>query len=235
MQSYSVEVKHTVRKLRQAGHTYSEIQIIIGYKIPKSTLSYMCRDILLTNEQRARIESIMRQQLAEKRKKALIANRRIFDNKLLGYKKANSGLAEFIQDRQAKLIALSMLYLGEGTKWKSNRSLSLGSSDPQILNLYIDLLRECYEIPASALKCRVQHRADQNSNELVDFWSKSTGVPLKNFYPSYVDKRTVGKPTKKTDYKGVCVISGGGTAIQLELAQIADIISGSLRGYSSVD
>jgi hypothetical protein len=234
MKAYSKSVRQKIQDLRRAGYTYSEIQDTLGQKIPKGTLSYMCRDISLTETQRERIYDILRSQLVEKRKKAVAANRKILEDKINGYKEANEDLANVMQDRHAKLIALAMLYLGEGAKWKGRRGLHLGSSDPLIVNLYIDLLRECYGIPLSALKCRIQHRADQDPDILLHFWSNATGVPLKSFYPCYVDKRTIGKTTKKTNYRGVCGVSCAGTHVQLELEQIAGIISGALRGISSV-
>ena len=117
-----------------------------------------------------------------------------------------------------------MLYLGEGSKWKSHRGPQLGSSDPKIIRLYVSLLRDCYNISADQLKCRVQHRADQDPEELVKYWSCVSGVNPTRFYPSYADRRTIGHATLNKGYKGVCVITCAGTYIQLELAQIVDII-----------
>ena len=233
MNSYSFEVKQRIRALRKEGYTYTEIQVKLRKNIPKGTLSYICKDIVLTSKQQERIRDILQVQLAENRKKAVIANREVFSRKIRHFRSVNLGLIDFMKSRDAKLVALAMLYLGEGAKWKGRRGLHLGSSDPAIVNLYIDLLRECYNIPLSSLKCRVQHRADQNGQQLMRFWSNTTGVPLTNFYPNYIDKRTIGKITRKKDYKGVCGVSCAGTHVQLELEQIAGIISDALTKSGS--
>lgn len=121
-----------------------------------------------------------------------------------------------------------MLYLGEGAKLKSHRGLMLGSSDPRIIRLHIKLLAACYRIAREKLKCRISYRADQDLNTLQKYWSEITGIPLETFYKSKPDPRTIGKPTKCLDYKGVCVVMCSGTSIQLELDIITDIILESL-------
>ena len=229
MPAYSQELKQRIKDLRYSGHTYPEIQIAVGQAIPKSTLNYICKGIILSEKQQQRISSIMREQLVENRKKAVVANRKILTDKIEGYKLTNQDLSCFMQDRQAKLVALAMLYLGEGAKWKGRRGLQLGSSDPLIIRLYINLLRDCYNIPLASLKARVQHRADQDSSDLEQFWSSVTGIGSENFYPSYVDKRTIGKVTKKTDYKGVCSISCAGTHVQPYKPQDLCNISAGVR------
>ena len=217
-----------IKKLRQDGFTYSEINEQLGLKIPKSSLSYICRDIKLNSIQKLRIKKIADDALAVSRQRALVVNREVFNKKIGQYHKANAHLSELMRHRDISLIALAMLYLGEGAKWKGHRGLLLGSSDPKIIELYIRLIHDCYRISTDLLRCRIQHRADQDPQELVQFWSKITGVGENNFYPCYIDKRTIGKPTKKSSYRGVCVVSCAGTHIQLELEQIADIICKSV-------
>src|SRR3989344_735649 len=133
-------------------------------------------------------------------------------------------------DSENLKIVLAMLYLGEGAKWKSHSGLMLGSSDSQIILLYISLLKKCYKIKLSQLKCRISYRADQKINELEKYWSRITGISTKNFYKTKPDPRTVGKETKKTDYKGVCVISCAGSHIQLELEEITNLLLEKLKG-----
>lgn len=217
------------------GLTYKEINQKLGLKIPKSSLNHICKNIVLNEKQITRINLITKNNLAAGRQKALIANKLIFDKKLAQFRKDNHHLGEFMKDRRAKLIALAMLYLGEGGKWKSHRGLSLGSADSVIIKIYLNLLESCYGIPRDKMRCRIQYRADQNYEQIISYWSEITGINKQNFYPGYVDKRTIGKPTLKPDYRGVCVITCGGTAVQLELEQIVGIIDEQLRGYSSVD
>ncbi len=219
-----VHLYEDIRRLRKAGFTFQEINQELGVTIPKSSLSYICRNIELSPSQIEVIQERHKQQLGRQRQKAVIRNKQLFDEKVASYKFRNRDFANFIMRKDAKTLALAMLYLGEGAKWKSRRGPQLGSSDPKILRLYVLLLRDCYGVTPDKMRCRVQHRADQNAAELVTYWSSVTGIKPEYFYPSYFDKRTVGHKTKKKDYKGVCVVTCAGTYIQLELEQIAGII-----------
>lgn len=228
------EVRKKIRDLRKSGLTYSEINSALELTIPKGSMSYICKDIELTNDQKQRILELNRKQLIILRKKAVIRNKEIFDKKVANYRENNVHLKILMENRETRTIALAMLYLGEGAKWKGRRGPMLGSTDPQIITIYINLLISCYGISREVMRCRIQHRADQNAEELKQYWAEVTGIKKSSFYPSYVDRRTIGKVTKKLDYKGVCSVICPGTYIQLELEQIAGIINEALRGYSSV-
>jgi hypothetical protein len=103
----------------------------------------------------------------------------------------------------------------------------LGSSDVNIIKLFLRLLDICYKINKNLIKCRISYRADQNINALTQYWSKAINVPVKNFYKTIPDPRTINHKTKKTDYKGVCVIHIlQSSKIQLELKIISEIIMG---------
>ena len=53
-------------------------------------------------------------------------------------------------------------------------------------------------------------------------------VPKRLFYPTRVDSRTVGKPTLKSNYKGVLKINYFDTRVQLELEALADLVYNKL-------
>lgn len=216
--------KCRVKQLRTQGKTYSEILNILKLNIPKSTLSDWCRDIPLPKWYKEKITKINRNNITKAQKAAWASNKIKQENILSKIKSDNKNIFKIINKKQILKTLLSFLYLGEGAKWKSHRGLMLGSSDPLILKLYIHLLKLCYDIKPEELKCRVSYRADQNINKLQEYWSKEICVPLKNFYKTIPDPRTVGKPTKNTNYMGVCVLTCGGTIIQLELAEIPKII-----------
>lgn len=209
--------------LRKEGLTYTEIQHALGQKLPKSTLSYWFKSIKLTGKQADRIADIAAQKLNIARQAALRANKKALRERISSSEIRARNFVGEVSQREAKL-ALAMLYLGEGGKYPGTRGLYLGSSDPRIVNLYIQLLILCYGIERKDLKCSVYHRADQNVDELQKYWSNVTGIPLVNFYPSRPDSRTVNKPTRNKAYKGVAHIYHKGVDKQLELDHIANAL-----------
>lgn len=225
--------KEEIKKLRLEGHTYSEITKIIGKLVPKSSLAYICRDITPPHFYYQKIKLMNKTNLESARRLALQANQQKYQSSIDTTRRSCKRYFSKLGTKEAK-IALAMLYLGEGAKRSGFRGLSLGSSDPNIILTYLGLLNKCYGLVPSRFKCRVSYRADQNIEELTKFWSQITGISINNFYKTKPDPRTIGKPTKKTNYKGVCVVFVAGAQIQLELEIIADIIN-EAWGRSSAD
>jgi len=212
------------RVLRAKGKTYTEINNILGLDVPKGTMASWCQGVKLPDSYWKRLDKINKYNYLKARKAAWKANKQKRERLLVQLTQNNEILNNKIKDLYVLKAILAVLYLGEGAKWKSHRGLMLGSSDPDIINLYVKLLQACYGIKPEQLKCRISYRADQNIKSLEKFWSKIVGIPLSNFYKTIPDPRTVGKITKNKEYKGVCVLTCAGTHIQLELEAIPKII-----------
>ncbi len=222
-------LKEKVIKLRQRGSTYSEIQSKLDVSIPKSTLSNWCKYVKLPDEYQKRIKKIISNGAQKGRAIALTINQIKREKYLKGLRRKNLHLRKKL-DKDVLKIALSMLYLGEGFKWKSSRYLGLGNSDPKIIRLYLKLLCQCFPVSKEKFRVAIGCRADQNIENLEKYWHSVTQIPLSQFHKTRVDKRTIGKKTRKKDYKGVCSIIYCDTEIQLELEQLAQQIMSGCEG-----
>lgn len=220
------QLKLEAIELRKSGKSYNEIMTLL--KIPsKGTLSYWLHKIELDKKATFLIQHKKEKALVKAQLAAQVKNRELREKILENIRKNIYSLRDRInKNADSMKIALAFLYLGEGSKWKSHHGLQLGSSDFTIIEIYLRLLEKCYTIDRKGLHCYICHRADQDLGSLKSFWSRKIRIPIRNFYHSSPDKRTLGKPTKNKDYKGVCVISGGTTKIQLELEMIPRIILG---------
>ena len=222
-------IRAKARKLRSKGKTYSEIQKILSISMPKSTLSSWCQGVILPDWYYAKIRELNNKNFTRAQAMAHASIKRKRESYLREVRKeATIILKKF--NKEGLKIALAMLYLGEGTKWKGHSGLSLGSSDPNIILLYISLLKKCYKIEPKILKCRISYRVDQNITELEKYWSSVTNIPQRNFYKTKPDPRTKGKKTRKIDYKGVCVLTCAGAKIQLELEEITKLLYKKISG-----
>ena len=218
------KMKKEAQKLRRQGKTFGEIQNTVKLKIPKSTLSNWCKGIPLPAAYQERLNKINYINL---RKGKVAAIQRSFKIKkqLTGLlKNENKHLLKIINKDVGKLL-LSVLYLGEGAKRPG--SLMLGSSDVSIIKLFLRLLKICYGINKNLAKCRISYRVDQNINTLTQYWSRAINIPVKNFYKTIPDPRTLGRKTGQASYKGVCVVYIlKSSKIQLELKIISEILMG---------
>lgn len=217
------DIKNKVILLRQGGRTYSEIKKILKIDIPKSTLSTWCGSVELPPSAQERIKNQIKQNLVKARQLAVRANKQRREEYILGIINKNKEYGELSKDKTIAKLCLAMLYLGEGGKSLKQGKVYLGNSDPKIIGLFLSLMRYCYIINEAKFRCTVQCRADQNSYKLVYFWSKVTQIPPSQFYKPQVDKRTIGKPSRKSNYKGVCRIDYLSAHTQLELIKICDI------------
>lgn len=223
-----------IRHLRLRGLTYNEINSKLNLNIPKSTLAYICKGLELPDYYSEKIRNLSINNLELARLASAESAKSRFNKQEDLAREEAYKLASKLTP-QSLLSALAMLYLGEGSKRSGFRGLSLGSSDPLIINLYILLLDMVYGIPVKRLKARITYRADQNLTLLTEYWSNITGINKKDFYKTKPDPRTLGKPTKNTSYRGVCTIYCSGTDKQLALQMYAEVLFEKLRGCSSAD
>jgi len=219
-----VKLKREAIKLRKEEKTYSEIRQILKKTIPKSTLSYWCRNIPLPFGYQKRIKAYNIFNLNKARKIALAVHKIKREQYLKSVSARVQHLPKILKNKDVAKIALAILYLGEGSKTQRG-SLMFGNSDPVIIELFLRLLRKCYAVDESKFRCTLQCRADQDINNLEKFWSKITKIHLRQFYKARVDPRTINKPSKKLDYKGVCRIDYFSADIFTELRKIAEILS----------
>ena len=205
--------------LRRSGMTYNRIATETGYPIPKSTLSDWCKMIALPLGFKRNLNGYNRFNLDKARGVALAVNRNKREKYLLSIKNRISHLQSRIKDEDVAKIALAMLYLGEGSKTEG-KTLSFGNSDPFIISAFLYLLRYCYKIDEKKFRLTVQCRADQDTDDLEAYWQRVTGISKLQTYKSRIDPRTLGKPTTKKEYKGVCRIDYYCSDIFIELMQI---------------
>lgn len=219
-----LKLKKEAVELRKQGKTYSEIQHALGKNISKSTLSSWCSKIKLQKNHQRRIKKIILSNAERARDVALVANRVKREKFLKSIIDRNKHIALSLKNKDTAKIALAMLYLSEGSKNKKS-ALMFGNSNPSIINLFLHLLRYCYNIDGSKFRCTLQCRADQDIKKLEEFWSRVTKIKLSQFYKARIDPRTIGKASINPNYKGVCRIDYFSADLSIELKQIAEIIN----------
>ena len=218
------DLKQKVIELRKEGKTYQEIMNILKVDVPKSTLSYWCRSIPLPNDYQRKVREYNLFNLEKARKIALEIQKKKRKYYLESLNSRNAHLAQMTGDPNIAKIALAVLYLGEGRKNIKRSSLMFGNSDPSIIRFFLSLLRYCYNIDESKFRCTVQCRADQKTGELEKFWQDVTKISPSQFYKARIDHRTVGKISKKPEYRGVCRLDYFSAEILIELSQIAEML-----------
>lgn len=223
-------MKDKSRKLRAEGYTYSEIKKRLSREIPKSTLSYWCREVKLPSFYDKKLVEINANNREKGRLIALEVNKQKRQRFLDKLKNKNLHLVKNLSQRDKKLL-LAIFYLTEGAKHPTTQYLKFASTNPEIIRFFLFLLRKSFNLDESKFRVEIMCRADQDLESLVNHWQSVTDINKQLFYRPRIDKRTIGKKTRKENYKGVCVIDYFDTSIQLELQLLGESL---VRGYSSV-
>jgi len=173
-------------KLRKAGYSYSMIKNKTG--ISKSTLSNWLATIpFIPNEEvlkkigKAKLKSSL---FKQNQKMAEVVEMRAIAAKELGQ----------LTKRDLWLLGIG-LYLGEGTK--SFELVRIVNSDPQIIKIAMKWFREMCGLVDENFNPFVHAYPDNDIREAMNYWSKVTGVPIKQFGRTQIDTRNNKVATKR--------------------------------------
>lgn len=220
MESKWANKKQLAIQLRRRGISIRTIETRLG--IPRSTLSGWFHVVPLTFQQEVRLQQKMLRSLAHAR---ISARRWHRAQKQLRLKDAMENakfvLTQIAMNKNIIKIALASLYMGEGAKRDGN--LVLANSNPVIVRFYINALHLAYDVPKERLKIELHIRADQNGEALMRYWLRTLQLPKSAAGSIQVDARTKIHPTRPK-YKGVCLVSGGGSAAQRELIYLGNTL-----------
>lgn len=168
-------------KLRKTGKSYSQISTAL--KIPKSTLSIWLKDIKLSDEAQAKIQSRTKTAIS----KLIIRNKQKTDIAKEKYQK----IYQLGKEESKKLLHNPLFLSGaslywaegykrgaEGSKWKS---VDFANSDPQMVELMILFFTKFFNLKKTEIKVQIMLHDKKMANGAINFWHNITGIPKINF------------------------------------------------------
>jgi len=181
--------------LRQQGYSFKEISEKLN--ISKSTASIWLRDVKVSVSGKKRILKLgdrgRQKGVITSKKKRQKAWQQMAD-KTVTFKK------NLLDYRTSHLkILLAMLYWGEG--YKNGRSLVFMNSDPEMIKIYLFLLRKSFKINENKLRAVIHLHEYHNQAEMINYWAGIMGISKKQIAIYKKDNTGI---RKKLDYKG-CV------------------------------
>lgn len=170
------KIKEKARALRAQGMSYKEILSTIP--VSKSTISLWCRDVPLTLLQKKRLWQKRDLQMSGIRAiQTMFWNRRC--------EAFSEGVARCVSvDAKSRYIAGLMLYWAEGSK--GPKPATIANSDPRVIRFMVQWFTEFFEVPPEHLTISLHLHSGQNENKMKLYWSRLTGIPLRNFRKSFI-------------------------------------------------
>lgn len=167
--------------LRKQGKSYNEIAKILD--IAKSTLSLWLRDIKMPIEIEKKFWDKTRKNWAENITKFNKERAKIAQEKAQQIQDSASKDIKKISKRELLLIG-SALYWAEGYK-KSRWAIVFSNSDPLMIQLMMRFFREIPKVKEEKFFATAQIHPNITSEKAVNYWSKITKIPKKQFRKTY--------------------------------------------------
>ncbi len=181
-----LSIKEKAINYRKKGYSYNMISEKLG--LAKTTLSDWLKEIPYTPSKKVidRI-GVARAKSAQTRHNQKVANI------LLAKKLAKKELGDLTK-RDLWLLGIG-LYWGEGDKL-SNEGVKIMNSDPEIIKAAIKWFRDICGLATENFRVTIHTYPDNDIVRTINYWSRITGVPKKQFGKTQIDRRT-NKVSKK--------------------------------------
>lgn len=199
------EIIRKIRYLRRKGSSLPEISATLG--VPKTTVFRYTKDVEILPQFR----DILRSKRGGSKKRKQI-------KELQALEEAKQFM--HLSDRE-KLLLISALYWGEGTK----KDFGLSNTDPNLIKIFVSGLRQVLGVTDDRLGISVRIYEDLDKDKCLTFWSAIVGIPKDRFVGVNI---LIGKKKGKLPY-GMCRVrvKKGGDLLK-KLAGINKIVSESL-------
>lgn len=208
-----IEEKLKAIKLRKQGHSVNEI--VEKVRVAKSSVSVWVRNVQLDDKAKDRLlTKIKLGQLVSaenKRKKTKQAMDnyhqealRMFETKKL--------------DRFSIQFICSLIYHCEGNK-DLFYGINFTNSDPNLIKTFLFLLRYGFDINEKKLRVCIHLHGYHNPKKQINFWSKITNIPKRQFIKPYLKSNT-GKRIRE-NYQGCVSVRYHSADTARHLAMIA--------------
>lgn len=125
------------------------------------------------------------------------ANQILFDNRPTTF-----SLKKKLTDREKRLkIAGVFLYWGEGAQLQGkNCSVDFANSKPEMIKIFLVFLRRICGINEKKLRVFLYCYSDQDIENIINFWYKTTGIPKNQFTKPYIRKDFLYEKSGKMKY-----------------------------------
>lgn len=209
-------IKEQAIKLRLSGLSYRTISNQLN--VARSTLNGWLKNIILTPNQQQQLLIQWRDGLRRGRIQAAKSHIKIKQDKIrISHIDAKKFLDSINLSKPKLELFLAGLYLGDG--FKIDNRLGLGNSNPNIVLLFLTLLRKLYFIDETRIRAAIFGRHDQNPETLIKYWSSLLNILPNQFHKTQLDIRTKNI-VSNIDYHGVCAVEYHDTNIQRRILAI---------------
>ena len=188
------EARKFARKFRRSGHSVREIAK--QTRCSKSSISKWVRDIPLTSEQIKKLKS------NQDKGRAKAANhpnspKNVWAKIRSNITKSAAGEISSKCSLDTLKVVGSSLYWAEGYKSGLNM-VNFCNSDPCMIRLMMDFFKKVCKVPIAKFRGAVHIHPHLDREKAVKFWSKISGIPIKQFHKTQIAVSKASKNKRDT-------------------------------------
>lgn len=181
--------KNKALKLRLTGKSYSEISKEL--KIPKSTLSFWLKNVIIDSVSRKKLqarayEAGLKALLLRNKQQTIEAKQRARSISVLASEEIKN-----LASNELKLIGCA-LYLGEGGK--TGNRVDFTNSNGNIIKIMVKFFREVCKVKTEKFRVQLALHEEKNIKSAQKYWSDITGIPINQFIKTSL---SISKRSKK--------------------------------------
>lgn len=220
--------KEKAFELRRQNKSYKQISRELY--IPLSTVAGWLKNELWSQDIRDKLGREASLAFPEKLRLIVAANKKRWADLHESYRQ--EAIKEFVNLKDDPLfLAGIMLYWGEGEKTHVSHRVRLANSDPEIIRIFYLFLIKVLKIPHDKIAAWLLLYPDLIDSVQKNFWSKATGIPIKQFKKSiYIQGR---HPKKRLSY-GVCTVIVGSRALKERMLKWLELYQDYLRSHAFI-
>jgi transposase-like protein len=210
------EERRQARALRQCGASVKEVAAAVG--VAQSTVSRWVRDIELTAGQRLALAA------RDPRFAAHLNGSRVISAKALERRIQHQEDGRELVRSDHDFAILCALYWAEGEKTRN--ALRLSNSDPDLIALFLDLLRRTFGVTDGAVRvsCNLFADHDERRHVIENFWLQHLGLPRSSLL-----KSTVNSHSKYSAKKRLNVLPYGTCRLVVNDTRIVQTVYGGIQ------
>lgn len=215
--AYDNSIKQHALKLRERGYSIKEVSKKLNIAI--STSSVWLKDVVIQPS------GLIRMQERHELKRYKMSQKWVDKNKKqyqINYQKAKSLLSTInLKDENIAKLICAILFWAEGNKNFSH--VRFTNSDPTMITTFLNNFHRGFVVDESKFRACIHLHEYHNKQEIHEYWSSITKIPLSKFRKAYLKLHTGQR--KKIDYKGCITIYYFSSSIAHELQALYNAVS----------
>lgn len=220
---HAMELRGLARRLREGGLSYSAIVRELETPIPVATLKKWCEGLEAEKKAAGGAGHKGAVKVSNEPQLQLVAGATAKKVRMQAGRRANELVGKGLNKDMSELI-LAGLFIVSGNSINDQSGIEFCSSNERTINLFISLLRNCYNIDERKFRVSVVCGPCVEPELLLKGWSQVTGVPLAQFYEPEIAE---GKSNLRLESKQVasfCTISYLSEFVLVDISAVADNI-----------